>query len=37
LLSLITTLQKVGTAPAIEMTAYAAWLKGKQGNLETGG
>jgi hypothetical protein len=27
LLSLITSLQKVGTAPAIEMTAYAAWLR----------
>jgi hypothetical protein len=28
LLDLITKLQKIGTAPAIDMTAYAAWLKG---------
>lgn len=27
LLDLITKLQKIGTAPAIEMTAYASWLK----------
>jgi hypothetical protein len=27
LLDLITKLQKIGTAPAIDMTAYAAWLK----------
>jgi hypothetical protein len=28
LLDLITKLQKIGTAPAIDMTAYAGWLKG---------
>ena len=28
LLDLITKLQKIGTAPAIDMTAYAVWLKG---------
>jgi hypothetical protein len=27
LLDLITKLQRIGTAPAIDMTAYAAWLK----------
>jgi hypothetical protein len=27
LLSLITKLQKIGTAPAIDMMAYAAWLR----------
>lgn len=27
LLDLITKLQRIGTAPAIDVTAYAAWLK----------
>jgi hypothetical protein len=27
LLSLITKLQKIGTVPAIDMTAYAVWLR----------